>query len=252
MPEQNCGKCGGTGWVITEHEGLSGAEHCQCYGQRLAIERQNRVDIPKQFENAGFENFELPSDNPTVRTALSTVFVGVRRYVREFPLSDKPGLLLVGPVGTGKTHLAVAALKELVSKGINGVYFDYQDLLGRIMKGWNASAGASEKEAYRTAIETDVVVIDDLGARRADDWVEDTITAIITHRYNHRKALIVTTNLPDTAFGDSLSIAGQSGMPSRYKRSLSEVIGERSTSRLLQMCHVMRMPSMPDQRASRR
>ena len=53
-----------------------------------------------------------------------------------------------------------------------------------------------DKEAYRTALETDVLVLDDLGAHRVTDWVEDTVTSIITARCNHRKPLIATSMPP--------------------------------------------------------
>ena len=73
---------------------------------------------------------------------------------------------------------------------------------------WTASgtattqtAGAADKKAYQAALETDVILLDDLGSHRVTDWVEDTVTAIINHRYNDRKALIVTTNLPDPELG---------------------------------------------------
>jgi hypothetical protein len=54
-----------------------------------------------------------------------------------------------------------------------------------------------DKEAYRSALEAEILVLDDLGAHRVTDWVEDTVTSIVTHRCNHRKATIVTTNLRD-------------------------------------------------------
>ena len=82
------------------------------------------------MRNATLENFQLPGDNPVARQGLSGVFMEVRRYAKEFPLTDKPGLLLVGNPGTGKTHLAVAALRILMSRGFDGVFFDYQRLTG--------------------------------------------------------------------------------------------------------------------------
>jgi DNA replication protein DnaC len=254
MPDETCQKCGGAGWVVAEREGLSGAERCECYGKRRTAERQNRSGIPPQFARVNLESFQLPADNPVARTGLSTVYVEVRRYAKEYPLTEKPGLLLVGGTGTGKTHLAVAALKILMSRGFDCIFFDYQTLLERIQRSWNPTAGAADREAYRQALDTDILLLDDLGARRALDWVEDTVTSIITHRYNHQKPLIATTNLPDPALGDSLVTKGGAdvtGTP-RMMKSLAEVIGERSRSRLFEMCRVVRMPSVEDYRLKRR
>ena len=77
------------------------------------------------------------------------------------------------------------------------MFFDYQNLLERIRTSYDQTLGASNKETYRNALDTEILVLDDLGAHRVTDWVEDTVTALITHRYNNRKPLIATTNLVD-------------------------------------------------------
>jgi len=179
MPGTECEKCGGTGYVVAERpDGLSGAQRCVCYQQRQADRREQRAQIPPNFANSTLENFQLPSDNPISRQALSTVYMEVRRYAREFPVGEKPGLLLIGNPGTGKTHLAVAALKTLMSRGFDALFYDYQTLLERIQRGWDQAAGAEERQAYQQVIDAEVLLLDDLGARRALEWAEDAIAAI--------------------------------------------------------------------------
>ena len=160
--------------------------------------------------------------------------------------------MLIGEPGTGKTHLAVAALKALLARGHEGLFCDYQNLLDRIRSGYDASSGASDREAYRSAMEAEVLLLDDIGAHRVTDWVEDTVTSIVTYRCNNRKALIVTTNLPDPEAGDAL-VDRSSALPGKveYRVSLAERIGVRARSRLFEMCKVVRMPSVGDYRMRR-
>ena len=54
------------------------------------------------------------------------------------------------------------------------------------------------------ALDAEVLLLDDLGAHRVTDWVEDTVTSIITYRCNNRKPLIATTNLPDPDAGSNV------------------------------------------------
>jgi DNA replication protein DnaC len=138
----------------------------------------------------------------------------VKSFARDFPAVDPPGLLLVGDPGSGKTHLAVGAMKALLDKGHECLFFDYQNLLDRIRSGYDATSGGSDREAYRSALDAEVLVLDDLGAHRVTEWVEDTVTAIITYRCNHRKPLIATTNLPDPdATGSRVEYTGAGGTP---------------------------------------
>lgn len=249
MPDEPCPLCGGGGWRVVERGGLSAAERCECQMEGREERLQNLANIPPLYQNASLDNFLLPADNPTARAGLTTVMMTVRQYAREFPAGEKPGLLLLGEPGTGKTHLAVAALRALVSKGFEAVFFDYQNLLDRIRSGYDQASGSSDREAYRAALDADVLLLDDLGAHRVTDWVEDTITAIITYRCNHRKALIATTNLPDPEMGMSVYERNESVPGSAvWKTSLAQRVGMRARSRLFEMCRVVKMPQVEDYR----
>jgi len=250
MADTTCAVCGGTGWKIVERAGLSGAERCECAVATRARNLQENASIPANYLAASLDNFVIPQDNPVARQGLGTVLMQVRSFVREFPGGEKPGLLLVGEPGTGKTHLAVAAMKALLNKGHECVFFDYQNLLDRIRSGYDAASGAADREAYRSVLDVEVLLLDDLGAHRVTDWVEDTVTAIITSRCNQRKPLIATTNLPDEARIQEMV------MPSGEKkairdRMLAEAIGVRAHSRLFEMCRVVRMPKVEDYRMKR-
>jgi DNA replication protein DnaC len=91
-----------------------------------------------------------------------------------------------------------------------------------------------------------VILLDDLGAHRVTDWVEDTVTSIITSRCNQRKALIATTNLIDPEAGYTTYERNNATGKVDYRTTLSERIGPRARSRLFEMCRVIRMPLVED------
>ena len=236
-----CERCGGTGWIVTERaDGLSGAEPCGCQTRRIL----EGARIPENYRDASIDNFILPKNNPTASSALGGVMLQIRNYVREFPTPDKPGLLILGPHGVGKTHLAVAAFRELIARGFKGVFFDYQNLLEKIRGSYNEASGVSDRNAYSSALESEILLLDDLGAQRVSAWVEDTVTSIVTYRCNHRSPLIATTNLSDEAVGDTR----ERDLDLKSKYFLEERIGMRARSRLFEMCRVIRIPDVGDYR----
>ena len=238
-----CPTCAGTGWREVTKGGVVAVERCSCVEQGRKTSLLERAAIPSRFASAGFDNFRLPeaNANPVAHRMFSGVMLAAREYAHGYPMIPEPGLMFQGTSGVGKTHLAVAVLRELIARGFECIFFDYQTLLERIRAGYNPTAGASERAAYQAALDTEILLLDDLGSHRVTEWVEDTVTAIINHRYNNKKALIVTTNLPDEALGDTKREAPTSKSNYRVRDMLSERIGSRAHSRLFEMCKVVRI-----------
>ncbi len=246
--EGSCPECGGTGWRTVERNGIPAVERCGCVFERRRQSLEERAQIPPRYREASFDNFSIVTPNPVTSRILSNAITAARAYVRNFPFGNrKPGLLFVGGTGTGKTHLAVAVLRALIARGHEGLFFLYQNLLERIQRSYNKDSGAADREAYQSALDCEILLLDDLGAHRITDWVEDTITSIITHRCNHNKPIIATTNLRDPDAGDPPIPSGTAGeLASRYY--LEERIGSRARSRLSEMCQIISTRGAEDYR----
>ena len=108
------------------------------------------------------------------------------------------GLFLEGQPGVGKTHLAVAVLKQVVqTSGARGLFYDTRDLLRVIRSTYDPSIRTTELEVLRPVMTADLLVLDDLGAEKTSEWVEETMNLIVNTRYNERRLTIFTSNYPD-------------------------------------------------------
>jgi len=158
------------------------------------------------------------------------------KFVEEYPV-DTTGLLLIGSIGVGKTHLAVGILKELIlSKSISCLFYDYRELLKQIQNSYNDSVRATELEVLRPVFDTEILVLDELGAVKPTEWVWDTVSLILNTRYNDNRTTIITTNFADAAPG---TLSG--ARAAAREESLGDRIGERMRSRLHEMCRIIRM-----------
>lgn len=102
----------------------------------------------------------------------------VRKYAAGWPYEDGRGLLLTGPTGCGKTHLAAALVRSLLEKEIPCVFQSVPELLRRLRAGMGSPAGSwSADELTRALEECSLLVLDDLGSERWTAWAEVPVHA---------------------------------------------------------------------------
>jgi DNA replication protein DnaC len=233
-----CPICGGTGWKINEREGVRSATRCDCFQQATLDRLLQKAEIPPRYESCSFENFNALTERLQVAKTVAM------KFVQEYPLVDC-GLLIMGPCGVGKTHLAVSVLKELIWKReAEGLFYDFRDLLKKIQNSYNSVSQTSEMQILEPVLECQVLVLDDLGAERPTEWVRDTIAYIVNSRYNRKLTTLITTNFDDRP-KEARTLADGTRLPVE-DNSLQQRIGERLRSRLYEMCKVIRIDGADD------
>jgi DNA replication protein DnaC len=180
------------------------SEHC--YDRNLAA-RLRRAGVPKLYLNCGLQSFDAYV--PSLQRKLEVL----KRWVASDP---RKGLYLFGSVGAGKTHLAVAVMKELFRRGVRGLYTDCLTFILRCQTAF--AHGESVEEMVNDLLKGRLLVLDDLGTQKLTDYVRQSVFHLVNCAYTRGKVLVVTSNLALEQLDDS---------------------NPRLASRLAQMCELI-------------
>ena len=171
--------------------------------------------------------------------SIAAAEVMARAFVDEYPVGTAGrGLLLCGPCGTGKTHLATGILHELVlRRGVSGRFCDFRDLFARLKRTYGNDAREEERDVLAEVLSADVVVLDDLGAGRVTEWSFDIAQTVINELYERQRTVVITTNLANLPQGAQL----EGPRLAMREETLGDRIGTRAFSRLQEMCRELTM-----------
>ena len=203
------GLCDGSGFTYDDQTNT--AYDCRCRPQRVALAKARSLSaaLPRRYRDVSF-------DRPPVTDIAAPIVAATRRFAETVgeQLDAGRGLWFMGPVGTGKTTLAMLVAKAAMRAGRSVAIYSLPRLLNEIRDTHRAER--SHIDLLDRLAHVDLLHIDDVGAERTTDWVLEELYSIVNARYEDERSIVLTTNLN----GDELSVQ----------------IGQRTVSRLSEMC----------------
>ncbi len=204
--------CDGDGLIVDEATNTS--YDCECRPALIAERKVSALAsvIPERYRSAAFDRWPVTEIDPKAVKAVRAYADAVAQR-----LEAGEGLWLAGPVGTGKTTLAMLVAMAAARASRTVAIYSVPSLLNAIRNRFDADHGPSHVDLLRQLATVDLLHLDDLGAEKSTLWVLEELYAIVNARYQDRRAVVVTSNLVD-------------------RRALVEQLGERTVSRLREMC----------------
>jgi DNA replication protein DnaC len=205
------GVCDGGGLLYDE--ATNTAYNCRCRPQIVAQRKARSLSavIPRRYRDVAFERPPVTDIDPPIVAA-------TRRFADtiDAKLDAGRGLWFMGPVGTGKTSLAMLVSKAALKLGRSVAIYSLPRLLNEIREESHRPERSHVALLDRlTAV--DLLHVDDVGAERATDWVLEELYSIVNARYEDNRSIVITTNIVD-------------------RQALCDQISERTVSRLTEMC----------------
>lgn len=178
--------------------------HCRCevenweHGITEAEEHKKKREIELKFAISSlgerFEESQFESFQP--RGGSEKAFKLSRQYAESFPTYGGDALMLWGDPGNGKSHLAAAVAQTVQGKGHTVVFQTMPELLERIRQTFHQSKSKeTERDIMIALLSCDLLLLDDVGAEKVSDWVQDILFRIVDGRYRQKKPIFCTSNL---------------------------------------------------------
>ncbi len=220
-----CARCGDTGIISSGDV----AWICDC--QRQALRLQQQEEMAPELRDCTLEGFRIDYYDGRHRERALAALQEARQFAHDYLLNrSTQGIMLTGDVGAGKTHLAAAIANDLLAQGVTAQFLVVPDFLDELraalLHNYKDSHDADDVALLGSIRQADVLILDDLGAHNYTPWTCNKLYSLLNYRLNYQLPVIITTNLKMS--------------------ELDEYLGERTTSRIVQMCRIYRLTVAKD------
>lgn len=186
----SCKTCSDSGFID--------GKMCSCFREALLRENILSSGIGKLIDRQSFENFSLSGYDDDAREVMNANFIIAKRYAETFS-KDSKNLLLIGPTGTGKTHLSTAIAKTVIEAGYEVLYDSAQNIMSAFEEDkFRSGFGPYEPKATKY-LECDLLIIDDLGTEFISTFTLSALYNLLNSRMNKSLPTVISTNLDRSA-----------------------------------------------------
>ena len=247
-PEEDaCQICDGRRWLTVSvpvgHPDFGKTEPCECQAETTASERMERL---RRYSNLGvLSRMTFESANPAGRSEneeAQLMFAAAYEAAVTYANEPKGWLVLTGPNGSGKTHIAAAIANHCIEKGKPVFFVHVPDLLDDLRSTYAPHSVISYSDLFDQVNEAPLLILDGLGMQSATPWAQEKLQQIFNRRSNAQLPTVVTTSMSvsaidpyissrmnDTYLSQVVELPGRVIEPSRDLGSVPEDMLERMT-----------------------
>ncbi|MPZ23425.1 MAG: AAA family ATPase [Dehalococcoidia bacterium] len=192
-----CALCAGARFVRRnlplDHPDFGRAFPCSCVADEEEDQRHSNLG---PLVRLGFDNL-IPtgrSSNPHDQQSFGHCLAAARGF------ADAPDgwLVLSGPSGAGKTHIAAAITNRLIENGRAALFVVVPDLLDHLRSAYSPKSELPYDQLFEQVKNAPILVLDDLGTQSMTPWTQEKLFQLINHRFNAQLPTVFTTNLRPT------------------------------------------------------